>query len=383
MRLAGRVLAASERTLVLGDAFRAIRIGRARDPKEPEASPGDLVVIEGTARSGVLSSARIVEKSAGRLGGQDSELGRLAADGVAPNLVARALALRTVRSYFDQEGFLEVETPVRVESPGLDAYVNAVRAEDGWLITSPELAMKRLLVGGLPRVFQIARVSRDGELGPWHQPEFSMVEWYRAFSGMDAVMADTEALVMTVAQSVTGKASVRTTDGRRIPLRPPFVRLTVRDAFRRYARVRDAVELAHDDEDRYFQIFVDQVEPAIARLRHPVFLVEFPASQGALARPRREDPTVVERFELYVGGIELCNGFGELTDPIEQRRRFAAEQERRRRAGAPVHPMDERFLAALEEGLPPSGGNALGLDRLIAVCVGAGGIAETMAFPAK
>lgn len=381
IRLAGRVLAVSDAVLLVGDAFTAIRARRARNAREPDISPGDLVVVEGALRAGVLTGARVLEKSPGTLGSAGSELGRLAAQGVAPNLVARALALRAVRTYFDGEGFLEVETPIRVQSPGLDAHVDAIRAEEGWLVTSPELAMKRLLVGGIPRVFQITRVTRKGELGSWHQPEFSMVEWYRAFSGMNAVIADTEALVSAVARSINGKALVCAADGRRIALKPPFSRLTVREAFRRYAGVRDAVELATTDEDRYFQTFVDQVEPAIASLRAPVFLTEFPASQGALARRCLEDPSVVERFELYIGGIELCNGFGELTDPVEQRRRFAAEQDRRRRTGAPMHPIDERFLSALDEGLPPSGGNALGLDRLIALCVGAAGIAETMAFP--
>jgi lysyl-tRNA synthetase class 2 len=268
-----------------------------------------------------------------------------------------------------------------VACPGLDAHVDAVRSEDRFLITSPELAMKRLLVGGLSRVFQIARVYRAGELGAWHEPEFSLVEWYRAFAGMEDVLRDTEEIVLVAAQAVTGRPSVVAPDGRAILLRAPFDRMTIREAFREHAGISDAVDLAGSDESRYFQLYVDSVEPGVARHGAPVFLTEFPATQGALARRCDRDPTVVERFELFIGGVELCNGFGELTDPKEQRARFETEAERRQETGSRLQPIDERFLAALEEGMPPSGGNALGLDRLVALCLGARGIAETMAFP--
>jgi lysyl-tRNA synthetase class 2 len=155
----------------------------------------------------------------------------------------------------------------------------------------------------------------------------------------------------------------------------------MRDAFRKHAAVADAAELARARPDDYFRIFVEQVEPALARERSAIVLTEFPITEAALARPCPHDETVAERFEVYVGGVELCNGFGELTDPIEQRRRFELELERRRRAGAPEHPIDEHFLSALEEGLPPSGGNALGIDRLLMLALGAPRVADVMAFP--
>ena len=377
VQVGGRVASVRGTALVVADAVAAVPV---RLTAKTEASAGDLVVVEGRARKGVVDGARVVEVFPGRATAADSEHGRLTLGGVGKRLVSCALALRVVRAWFDGQGFIEVTTPVRVPSPGLDAHVEAIRAGPGYLITSPELHMKRLVVGGLPRVYQIAHTSRADEHGALHEPEFSMLEWYRAFSGMDAMVRDTEALVASVVRALSGRSSVRV-GARRIEVRPPFPRVTMREAFRKHAGVSDAVELAAEDEARYFQTFVDRVEPALAKARRPVVLTEFPATQAALARPCPHDASVAERFEIYAGGVELCNGFGELTDPAEQRRRFVLEQERRQRTGAPVYPLDERFLSALEEGMPPSGGNALGLDRLIALALGVPRIADVMAFP--
>jgi lysyl-tRNA synthetase class 2 len=263
----------------------------------------------------------------------------------------------------------------------VDANVDAIRSAGGYLITSPELAMKRLLVGGLPRVFQLARVLRADEQGPLHEPEFTLLEWYRAFSGYDAVLADTEALLVHLAKRLRGRAELVTPAGRKLSLRRPFPRVSVREAFRRYANVRDAAELAARDENRYFELLVARVEPALAALERPVFLLDYPVSQAALARPSPRDPTVAERFELYAGGIELSNGYGELTDPVEQARRFQAERAARRAAKRPVYPVDRRFLAALREGMPPASGNALGVDRLVLLLTGAASVADVIAFP--
>jgi lysyl-tRNA synthetase class 2 len=194
-------------------------------------------------------------------------------------------------------------------------------------------------------------------------------------------MRDTEALVAIVVKALTGGSRVSLADGRSVSVAGPFERITVREAFREYARVEDAAKLASSDAARYFETFVTHVEPGLSRHPRALFLTECPLAAGALARRCEQDPTVVERFEAYVGGVELCNGFGELTDPIEQRRRFEAELDRRRHTGAPLHPIDERFLAALDEGMPPSGGNALGFDRLVALALGATSIADVMAFP--
>ena len=175
-----------------------------------------------------------------------------------------------------------------------------------------------------------------------------------------------------------------TIEGATVDLGAPFERLAVADAFARWAGVpaEDAIALATRDEDRFFRLLVDAVEPALAGSPRPVFLVDYPAPFASLARLSARDPRVAERFELYVAGVELCNGFGELTDAAEQRARLVRDQEARRQAGKPVYPIDERFLAALEEGMPPSAGNALGLDRLVAVCLGGTNIGAVSAFPA-
>lgn len=336
-------------------------------------------MIEAEAASGSLSEARLVERFGGRLPGAGSEFHRLATAGVGPNLAERARALSAIRRFFDARGFVEVDTMVRVESPGLDAYVDAIGAESGWLITSPEHQMKRLLVGGLPRIYQLVHASRAGERGHLHEPEFMMLEWYRAFAGQEEILADTEALVRSVVTALAGEPRVRVC-GHFVDLSGPFERLPVSEAFRRYAGA-DALELAERDPDAFFRALVDDVEPALARAPRPVFLVDYPLSQAGLARPRADRPDLAERFELYVGGVELCNGYGELTDAAEQRRRFEREQARRRKEGAPMHPIDERLLAALAEGMPPSGGNALGVDRLIMLALGAERIQDVIAFP--
>ncbi len=295
----------------------------------------------------------------------------------------RARVSAEVRRYFDARDFVEVQTPLVVPSPGLDLHLDAFEVTGGdrgaprWLVTSPEYQMKRLLADGWARIYQIGPCFRRGEVGARHNPEFSMVEWYRAGAGVDDVMADTEQIVGVV----TGGA-VRLGD-RVIDVRPPFERLPVCDAFARFAGwSRDeTLAAADDDEDRYFRALVDEVEPALERADHAVLLVDFPASQASLARKKPGDARLAERFELYVAGVEICNGFGELVDPVEQRERLVRDQDTRRARGLPVYPIDERFLEALAR-VPPSGGNALGLDRLVALACGTTEIARVMAFTA-
>lgn len=310
-------------------------------------------------------------------------------------LAERARILRAVRAFFDARQFIEVETPIVVPSPGLDLHLDAFRvigathphrardeeSVDGdalYLSTSPEYQMKRLLADGHSRIYQITRAFRQAEFGSRHNPEFSMLEWYRANAGMEEVLSDTEALI----EVVTG-GEVRIGE-RRIDTRAPFGRMTVLEAYRRFAGIDEerTLAMASEDEDQFFRILVEDVEPAIERLPHALVLHEYPASQASLARKKPGDPRVAERFEIYVAGLELCNGFGELTDPVEQRERLLHDQRLRRERGLPVYPIDERFLAALEAGMPPSGGNALGLDRLIALACGTTQIGEVMAFTA-
>ncbi|MCC6645221.1 MAG: EF-P lysine aminoacylase GenX [Polyangiaceae bacterium] len=359
---------------MLGDALGVARVDGVR------GAPGDLVVVEGEARGGALVDAAIVTRHASR----HADLGdvrRFVFDGIGRALVARQSALDAVRAYFADERFLEVTTPVRVPSPGLDPHLEGVEASGAYLVTSPEVQMKRLLVGGVPRCFQIGPCFRADERGRLHHPEFTMVEWYRAWAGWQDVLTDTERLVQRVAVAVSGQPRLRAGE-RELDATPPFERVRVRDAFAEHAGVdADAlVELAAHDHDAYFRLMVDVIEPSLAASTRPVFLVDFPASHASLARRCPDDPRFAERFELYAAGVELCNGFGELTDAAEQRARFADDLRVRRARGLAEPPVDERFLRALDEGMPPSAGNALGLDRLLMLAVGARSISDVVAF---
>jgi lysyl-tRNA synthetase class 2 len=292
-------------------------------------------------------------------------------------LEERATVVRAIRAFFEARGFLEVETPIVVPSPGLEVHLDAFATEGRYLSTSPEYQMKRLLADGYTKIYQLTRAFRRAEIGSRHNPEFSMLEWYRANAGVEDVMRDTEQLVARV----TGGA-VRLGD-RTIDTRAPFARVTVCEAFARYAGASadETLAMAEHDEDRYFRLLVEKVEPALEKLDHAVLLTEYPASQASLARKKPSDPRVAERFEAYVAGVELCNGFGELTDAAEQRARCEHDREERKKRGLPVYPIDERFLEALSR-MPPSGGNALGVDRLVALCCGTTEIGRVMAFTA-
>jgi lysyl-tRNA synthetase class 2 len=296
-------------------------------------------------------------------------------------LVERACVREQVRRFFDARGFVEVETPVVVASPGLDVHLSAFAVLDAkgapsrWLSTSPEYHMKRLLADGYRRIYQLAPCFRQNEVGGAHNPQFTMLEWYRAHAGKAEIMADTEQLVAAVTGGVVRLGS------HAVDVLPPFDRLSVCDAFARFAgwSPGETLAAAAEDEDRYFRTFVESVDPGIARLPRATWLVDYPASQASLARLDPTDDRFAERFELYIAGVELCNGFGELTDPVVQRARLERDQDRRRQQGLPVYPVDERFLEAVGR-MPPSGGNALGFDRLVALACGLTEIGPTIAF---
>jgi lysyl-tRNA synthetase class 2 len=260
--------------------------------------------------------------------------------------------------------------------------------------------MKRLLARGFPRIFQLARVFRNGELSPQHNPEFTMLELYRAGADYRGIMEDLEQLVGACALALCAGHEVCGAAGP-LDLSPPFERLPVAEAFRQLAsvdlaacgdradRLFQAARAAGVDpgppgepfEDVFFRIFLERVEPALGAAR-PVYLVDWPAPMAALARLKASNPGVAERFELYAGGLELANGFSELTDAAEQRRRLLAEREARRRLARPLHPVDERFLADLAR-MPAAGGVALGFDRLLMLLAGARSIDEVLLFPAS
>ncbi len=377
----GRVADVRGPDLTLIDACSAIT---ASLETESDLHPGDLVVLEGSVSRGDeairLSAARLVSRHRPLRDPFAGEVQRLAA-GRGRRLAMRARAFAAIRRYFDGAQFVEVDTPQRARTATLDVHVASLPSDDRWLITSPELMMKRLLAGGMSRIYQLGHCFRAGELGALHEPEFTMLEWYRAFSTSDAVRHDTEQVVASVFATVRGSLDLVRADGVTVSVAPPYPRLSVRDAFRDHAGVADAFDLAETDEDAYYELLVARVEPALARLPHPVFLVDFPTVHGALARTLPEDRRAADRFELYVAGVELCNGFGELTDSVEQRRRFEGDRAARRARGLSVPALDERFLRALEEGVPPAGGNALGVDRLLMLACGAESIADVLPFP--
>jgi lysyl-tRNA synthetase class 2 len=236
--------------------------------------------------------------------------------------------------------------------------------------------MKRLVSAGMSRIYQLCKSYRRGERGALHEPEFTMLEWYRAFAGSEEVMRDTEELAAHVARTLHGTTRVVGLTGE-IDFAPPWERMRVRDAFERYASA--SLDELLTDEETFYRVLIEEVEPKLGRGK-PTFLTHYPPSMAALARLRPDDPTAADRFEAYVNGIELCNGFGELTDPVEQRRRFELDRAARKNLGRPVYPLDERLLGALEDGLPPSGGNALGVDRLLMLMLGESDIAEVVAF---
>jgi len=312
-------------------------------------------------------------------------------------LRTRAAIVAAARSFFREHDFLEVDTPARVICPGLEPHLSAFPAGgDRYLITSPELHLKRLLASGSERLVEFSRSFRDEEQGPWHLSEFTMLEWYRVFAGLDAMEKDCEGLVAACASASGVDVSVALAG---CDLTPPFERTTVRNALReatgldlaelnqRQAMARAVAERGHpvaaeDSWDEiFFRVWIAEVEPRLGCTR-PVFVHDYPASQAALARTRREPwGEVAERFELYVAGHELANAFHELNDPQEQRRRHEADRAERRAAGREAYPLDERFLQALEAGMPPSSGIALGLDRLVALLVGATSLDQVTAFP--
>ena len=317
---------------------------------------------------------------------------------------ARAAVRRAVRSWFDGQGFLEVETPARVPSPGQEVHLEAISAGDQrFLITSPEYHMKRLVAAGLPRIVQICRCWRGGERGSHHQPEFTMIEWYRAGASLEEIARDCEALVEVAARAVGHWPAVdvpasRGRDGKpeKLAVEAPFGRLTVRAALSRFAgttlRGDESVDSLRDLaaradchpgtaatwDDIFFQVFLDRVEPHLGRER-PTFVFDWPLPLAALARRKPDDPLTVERFELYAGGLELANAFGELCDPVEQRARFVAEAGLRRQQGRAVYPIDEKLLASLAN-MPPTCGVAMGFDRLVMLVTGAEHIREVLAF---
>ncbi|GJD90500.1 Elongation factor P--(R)-beta-lysine ligase [Methylobacterium hispanicum] len=327
-----------------------------------------------------------------------------------PALLLRNRITEAVRAHFAARDFVEVETACLQVSPGNEAHLSAFATQaigaDGsratlYLHTSPEFACKKLLAAGEPRPFSLARVFRNRERGPLHHPEFTMLEWYRAGEPYTALMDDCADLLRLAAQTAgTSRFAWRGRDC------DPFAepeRLSLAEAFDRYAGIdllatvsaggetdrdglavavaRAGLRVAEDDSwaDLFSRVLVARVEPELG-LGRPTILCAYPVSEAALARPCPADPRVAERFELYCCGVELANAFGELTDPAEQRRRFAAEMAVKQAVYGETYPIDEDFLAALA-AMPEASGAALGFDRLVMLAVGARRIEDVLWTP--
>jgi len=282
--------------------------------------------------------------------------------------------LQSIREFFVERGYLEIDTPQLISTPAPEVHIDAIRAGGRYLQTSPELCMKRLLASGFPKIFQISRCFRTGERGDRHLPEFSLLEWYRTGIDYKALMNECEALIRFVSQRLDmgGKIPYLSNE---IDLKKPWQRISVSAAFDRYATtsLKRALE-----EGCFDQIMVEEIEPNLGMTR-PTFLYDYPAAMAALARLKPGNRALAERFELYIAGLELANGFSELNDPVEQRARFERELQIRDAEGKETYPMPERFLRSLEH-MPDAAGIALGVDRLAMLFCGALKIDEVVSF---
>lgn len=328
---------------------------------------------------------------------------------VRPFLQCRGAITRALRTWFAGEGFTEVETGILQVSPGNETHLHAPRTEltrsggerlTRYLRTSPEFACKKLLAAGEQRIVEFARVFRDRERGDLHLPEFTMLEWYRANAPYDRVMADCVAVIVEAAKT-TGIRQFTFRGKAADPFAAPEF-LTVAAAFERYvgidllatvngpegdrarlaAAAAQTVRVAADDDwsDIFSKILVEHIEPRLGQGRLTV-LFEYPAPEAALARVKAADPRLAERFEVYACGVELANGFGELTDASEQRRRFGLAMDEKQRRYGERYPLDEDFLAAVAH-MPQASGVALGFDRLVMLASGALRIDQVVWTPA-
>ena len=302
--------------------------------------------------------------------------------GLGPRGLARRSAyLQALRGFFLARNYIETDTPGRLPALLPEAHIFPFASEDRFLQPSPEQCMKRLLARGATRIFQICPCFRKEERGRLHRAEFTMLEWYRAHADYRDLMAECEALMAHLCRELAdfpafaSRPDVLRRQGHDINLAPPWERLTVHEAFRRFADLTPEEALARDC---FEEILVERIEPHLG-MATPTFLCDYPAALASLARKSPDNPAAAERFELYVAGMELANGFSELNDPAEQERRFAAEIELIRAQGREAV-MPVRFLEDLAR-MPAAAGIALGVDRLLMVLMDAEDIGAVLAFP--
>ena len=306
----------------------------------------------------------------------------------------RTKVIQSIRRYFDRQDFQEVDTPYLQPAPSDEVHLKCFQTGNFYLHTSPELAMKKLLVAGENKIYQICHTYRDEPVSDTHAPEFTMLEWYRTHTDYRAMMRDTINIVRTCCRAC-GVKQLQHNERICDPFKK-WQKITVAQAFKKYACVnlwakdlrkeaeKIGIECSDNDtwEDIFFRIMLNCVEYKLGD-EVPTILCEYPTQLGALARTKPGNPKVCERFEVYACGVELCNAFSELTDAKEQRERFKANYRERKRIYGWDDPMDEDFLQALEYGMPEASGNALGVDRLIMLISGAEKLSDTQWVPCK
>jgi len=291
---------------------------------------------------------------------------------IRPRIEQRAEIVFAVRDFFRRSGFTEVTTPVRISAPAPELHINAIQSGDAFLRTSPELEMKCMLAAGYEKIFQIGPCFRKNEIGRLHSEEFTMLEWYEAGADCHRLIPFTSEMLGFVSREVFGKSECIfngiTIDFGRYEMLP------LASAFAKFAK-KDLLEIV--DDGKFEEILVDMVEPALPK-DTPVFLKGYPARFAALSKLSKDNPGFAERWELYLGGVEIANAYSELVDKNEQMRRFEEALLRKKDAGETVYPENRLFMEALEHGIPECAGCALGLDRLVMVLTGSESIGQIM-----
>ncbi|WP_169796574.1 amino acid--tRNA ligase-related protein [Chondromyces crocatus] len=369
---------------------------------DPALAPGDLVVLDPTDSGAPPRVLRVGGPTRGAWDPEGDAL-RWQRSTVSPNrmklLWKRQTILRTVREYFYDQGFLEAQTPLLARGACPDVHLSPIQAADGYLVTSTEYQIKRMIVGGFEKVFTLTQNFRGGDAGMHHNPEFTMLEWARAFSPLEAIENDAEALVKRALEALDPGAECIHYRGRTIRLSGVhWERLSVRGALSRYLRVDidpefspTSIEKAASRDDLGIEVrfrndphaaltlLLDQLTPHLG-FEAPVFLTDWPAFMTTSASLTPGSPALAERSELFIAGIELSDGFPSLRDPAQQEDLFARELARREEAGLPSVPLDTRYVQALHQGLPPGAGMALGFDRLAMLLTGQEHIRSILPF---
>ena len=322
-------------------------------------------------------------------------------------LYTREKVIDAIRAFFKQDGFLEVDTPLMVKSPGMEPYLEVfettlIDPESGrvpaYFLTSPEYALKKLLAAGIPKIFQICKSFRNGEgRSPKHNAEFTIMEWYRTHASYEDIMNDCERLCLFITKTLLG-SHLFTYQGKTFDFSKPWERMSVSEAFAKYCGIDEDVLLDESKllaagrergfqvnkqttwEQIYNQFFLNDIDPHLG-VHQPTILYDYPASQASLSRRKQADPRFAERFEFFLAGIEMGNAFSELLDANEQLARFEAEREERRSLGKTLYDIDRDYIHALESGIPPTGGIAVGIDRLCMFFANTADIQDVLTFP--